>query len=74
MKIEFEVKQAFLELVEALWLDIFIWKCISAQALTAGRFFVSHALGPGIPATLDLEEGETFCDMRNKIVRQLHSL
>jgi len=40
-------------LVEALKSELFIWKWISAQALTSGVFFW-FASGPGIPPTFDL--------------------
>ena len=36
-------------------------------------FFSWCASSPGIPLTLDLEEGEAFYDMRDKIVRRLPS-
>ena len=62
-----------LGLVEALKSEIFIWKWISAQASTLGVFFSWCASGPGIPPTLDLEEGKAFYDIRNKIVRRLPS-
>ena len=41
-------------------------------SVDAGRiFFFWYASGPGIPPTLDLEEGAAFYDMGNKIVRRL---
>ena len=33
-------------------------------------YFLWYASGPGIPPTLDLEEGEALYDKRNKMVRQ----
>eukprot|EP00493_Phyllostaurus_siculus_P023293 UN23629 len=43
------------------------------QVLTLRVSFVWYASSPGIPPTLDLEEGEAFYDMPNKIVRRLPS-
>ena len=34
-------------------------------------YYLWYVSGPGIPPTLDLEEGEALYDKRNKIVRQL---
>ena len=45
----------------------------SGASVDVGRIFSWCASGPGIPPTLDLEEGEVFYDMRNKIVRRLPS-
>ena len=45
----------------------------SGASVDVGRIFSWCASGPGIPPTLDLEEGEAFYDMRNKIVRRLPS-
>ena len=42
-------------------------------SVDVGRIFFWYASGPGIPPTLDSEEGEAFYDMRNKIVRRLPS-
>ena len=45
----------------------------SGSSVDVSVFFSWCASGPGIPPTLDLEEGEAFYDMRNKIVRRLPS-
>ena len=42
----------------------------SGASVDVGRIFSWCASGPGIPPTLDLEEGETFYDVRDKIVRR----
>ena len=64
LKIEFEEKRALFGVGrEALKSEIFIWKGILARASTLGVFFSWYASGPGIPPTLDLEEGGAFYDM-----------
>ena len=46
----------------------------SGASVDVGRNVFSWcASGPGIPPTLNLEEGEAFYDMREKIVRRLPS-
>ena len=45
----------------------------SGTSVDVGRILLWCTSGPGIPSTLDLEEGEAFYDMRDKIVGRLLS-
>ena len=45
----------------------------SGASVDVGRIFFMMRSMPGDPPTLDLEKGEAFYDMRNKIVRRLPS-
>ena len=55
-------------LVEALKSrKLHFWKWIYGASVDVGCImFIRYASGPGIPPTLDLEEGEAFYDMRDK--------